>query len=461
MQDHIKKHIEKHQQRFIEELTEFLRIPSISADKDFKNEIYKAACFLQEKLQKAGVDYAEIIETIGNPVVYAEKITDSSLPTVLIYGHYDVQPPDPIELWESPPFEPMIRDGKIYARGACDDKGQMYMHIKVLEMLNHFKSFPCNLKFLFEGEEEVGSYSLEKFICEHKKRLEADVCLISDTELIDNDTPGIIYGLKGICYFEVSVKGASRDLHSGMYGGAVPNPLNILCEIIGKLKDENSKILIPGFYDDLIHPSMEERAMLNLLPFDNAKFRDETGIVSEYGERGFSISERIALRPTLDVNGMSGGYIGVGAKTVIPKCANAKISMRLVPGQKADKVADSFIQYIKSITPKSVTIDIEILTKSDPVIIPLESDEIQAAKIASKVSFGKEPLLVRIGGTIPVVSMVERLLGIKSVLMGFGLSSDNIHAPNEHFGIYNYLKGIETIPQFFEHYSVGINCDKV
>lgn len=453
MKEKINTYIKNNQERFVEELMGFLKIPSVSADSLYKSDVLKAAEFLKFQMENAGADTVEIIETIGHPIVYAEKMVDSLLPTVLIYGHYDVQPADPVELWESPPFEPQIRNGKIYARGACDDKGQMYMHVKVLEILNHYKNFPCNIKFLFEGEEEIGSVSLPKFILENKEKLAADVCLISDTELIANDTPSIIYGLKGVCYFDVLVKGPGRDLHSGMYGGAIANPLNILCEIIGKLKDHNNKILIPGFYNDLDLPSEKEKTFISELSFDGDNFKNNLGITAEHGEAGFSTPERIGFRPTLDVNGMCGGYTGEGAKTVIPSFAKAKISMRLVPGQKADKIAASFVKYVKAIAPKSVTVEIQTLTKCDPVIMPLESNAFNAASSAMNETFGKSPVPVRIGGTIPVVSLFEKYLGIKSVLMGFGLDSDNIHSPNESFGVFNYLKGIETIPLFLENFS--------
>ena len=447
------EYIEENKDRFVAELSDFLRISSVSSDDTYIENIREAAQFIKEKILLAGADMASVELTEKHPIVYAEKIIDPEFPTVLIYGHYDVQPADPIELWNHPPFEPIVKDGKIYARGACDDKGQMYMHIKSLEYLSLSNSLQCNLKFLFEGEEEIGSPSLEKYLNENKDKLKADVVLVSDTAMIDNETPSLIYGLKGITYFDIEVTGSNKDLHSGIYGGSVANPLNILCSMIGKLKDEDEKITIPHFYDDIVLPSDTEIRAVHKAPFDINKFKKEVGVDFVSGEKGFDTLERIAFRPTLDVNGMWGGHTGQGAKTVIPSKAFAKISMRLVNGQSVDKVIASFESYFKSLAPETVEVKISVIASCESALTPIDSIAFKAAESAIEQSFGKLPIPLRIGGSIPVISMFQRQLNIQSVLMGFGLDSDDIHSPNEHFGIWNFLKGIETIPRFYECYS--------
>lgn len=452
MKKEISTYISNNKERFILELFDFLRIPSVSSDSLCEDEMIKAASYVKFHLLTAGADFAKVEKTDGHPVVFAEKFISHELPTVLIYGHYDVQPADPIELWDSPPFEPIIRNNKIYARGACDDKGQLFMHIKSLEFLTASDNLNCNLKYLFEGEEEIGSVSLEKYILENKDKLKSDVVLISDTAMINNETPSIIYSLKGIAYFDITVTGPSKDLHSGINGGTVANPVNVLCEMIGKLKDENNKITIPGFYDDIITPSEKDRTYIKQIDFDLEKYKSEFGLIETSGEAGFNTLEQISFRPTLDVNGIWGGHTGQGAKTIIPSKAHAKISMRLVPGQSAKNVIDSFMQYFKSIAPSSVSIEINTIASCESALTPTDSIAFKAAEIAISETFGKKPIPIRIGGSIPVVSMFEKLLNINSVLMGFGLDSDNIHGPNEHFGVYNFLKGIETIPIFIKHY---------
>lgn len=448
-----KEYIENNKERFINELMELLRIPSVSADSKFNKDMQRAADFLKEKFESAGIDKAEICETKGHPIVYAEKIVDPSLPTVLVYGHYDVQPADPYELWDSPPFEPVIKDGKIYARGACDDKGQMYMHVKAFETMMQHEGIFCNLKFMIEGEEEVGSDNLELFVKEHKEKLAADVVLISDTGIISLDTPSITVGLRGMSYVEVEVTGPNRDLHSGRYGGAVANPLNILCQMIGSLHDENNHITIPGFYDKVEELSKEERRKLNEAPFDLEEFRQDLGIKEAWGEKGFTTDERTGIRPTLDVNGMWGGYIGEGAKTVLPSRAHAKISMRLVPNQDPDEITELFVKHFESIAPEGVQVKVTPHHGAEPALIPTDSVHYKAASAAFESTWGKEPIPTRDGGSIPIVSLFQQELGLDSVLLGFGLDSDNIHSPNEKYGVFNYLKGIETIIAFHKHYA--------
>lgn len=446
-------YLEENKERFISELMDFLRIPSVSSNDFFKGDMAKAANFVKDQLLKSGADIALVEETEKHPVVYAEKMVDPALPTVLVYGHYDVQPADPIELWNHPPFEPIVKNGKIYARGACDDKGQMFMHLKSLEYLNSMGEIPCNLKFIFEGEEEIGSLSLTNYLQENKEKLKADIVLVSDTAMIDNNTPSLIYGLKGITYFEIELTGPDKDLHSGIYGGAIENPLNILCRIISKLHDENNKITIPSFYDDIISPTTEEEISLRKIPFEIGKYLKETGVKNVGGEFGFNTLERIAFRPTLDVNGIWGGYTGEGAKTIIPSKAYAKISMRLVNGQSVEKIIHDFKKHLTSLVPDSASIRIDVLASCDSALMPMESIPFQAADKALTESFGKSPVPIRIGGSIPVISMFKEILGLNSILMGFGLDSDDIHSPNEHFGIYNFLKGIETIPLFYQYYA--------
>ena len=442
----------EHQQRFIDELIELLKFPSISADSKYKSELENTAEFIKNKLIKAGADKVELCPTNGNPILYGEKIINKNLPTILVYGHYDVQPPDPLELWESPPFEPVIKNDKIYARGACDDKGQMYMHIKAFEAMMATDSLYCNVKFMIEGEEEIGSVHLGDFVKENKEKLKADVILVSDTSMIANDIPSIDVGLRGLSYLEVEVTGPNRDLHSGVYGGAVANPINILCEMIASLKDNNGKITIDGFYDNVINLSNLEREELNAAPFNLEEYKKDLEIDDISGENGFTTLERTGVRPTLDVNGIWGGYTGLGAKTVLPSKASAKISMRLVPNQHPDKITELFTNHFLKIAPKSVKVIVKPNHGGMPAVTPTDSIEYMAASKAMENTFGKKPIPTRGGGSIPIVALFEKELGIKTVLMGFGLDSDAIHSPNEHFGIFNYIKGIETIPFFYKYY---------
>jgi acetylornithine deacetylase/succinyl-diaminopimelate desuccinylase-like protein len=451
--EQLKEKIEENKDRFVDELIELLKIPSVSADSKYKEEVKRAAEFIKQKLIDAGADTAEIIQTAGHPVVYAEKIIDTALPTVLVYGHYDVQPPDPVNLWSSPPFEPVIKNNKIYARGACDDKGQVYMHIKALELMTQNNSLPCNVKFMIEGEEEVGSDNLGDFVKENKSRLKADVILISDTSIIANDIPSITVGLRGLSYVEVEVTGPEKDLHSGVYGGAVGNPCNILCEMIASLKDENNHISIPGFYDDVLTLTDEERKEMARAPFNLDYYKKELKIEEVHGEKGYSVPEQTSIRPTLDVNGIWGGYTGEGAKTVLPSKAHAKISMRLVPDQDPEKITELFKNHFEKIAPQSVKIKVTPHHGGYPVVTPTNSAAYEAASEAMEISFGKKPVPVRSGGSIPIVALFKKELGLDSVLMGFGLDSDDIHSPNESFGIFNFLKGIETIPLFFQKYA--------
>ncbi len=449
----MKKYIEENKDRFVSELLDLLRIPSISADSKYKTDVLKAAEFVKEKLIKAGADKAEICPTEGHPIIYAEKITDKSLPTILVYGHYDVQPPDPLNLWDSPPFEPIIKNEKIYARGACDDKGQVYMHIKAFETMMATNSLACNVKFMIEGEEESGSGSLPKFLQDNKERLKADVILVSDTSIIANDTPSIDTGLRGLSYLEVEVTGPNRDLHSGVYGGAVANPINILCEMIASLKDENNQIVIPNFYDDVVSLSSAERAELNKAPFNLDDYKKDLGIEEVIGEKGYTTVERTGIRPTLDVNGIWGGYTGEGAKTVLPSKAFAKISMRLVPNQSSDKISALFTNHFQKIAPKGVKVEVRLHHGGEPAVTPTDSIAYKAASKAMEQTFGKKPIPTRGGGSIPIVALFEKVLGLKTVLMGFGLDSDSIHSPNEHYGLFNYFKGIETIPLFYQYFA--------
>ena len=449
----VQNFIAANKERFLSELMELLRIPSISADSAYSGDVRKMAEALQESLSSIGVDNVKIFETAGHPIVYGEKLIDENLPTVLVYGHYDVQPPDPLELWDSPPFEPVIKDGKIYARGACDDKGQMFMHVKAVEAMLAENALACNVKFLIEGEEEVGSVNLEKFCIDQKELLACDVILISDTSIIANDTPSVTVGLRGLSYIEVEVTGASKDLHSGTFGGAVANPINVLSQMIASLKDENNSITIPRFYDDVTILSEEERSALNDAPFDLDQYKDELKIQDIEGEKGYTTIERASIRPTLDVNGMWGGYIGEGAKTVLPSKAFAKISMRLVPNQEPNKITELFTDHFKAIAPKSVTVKVTPHHGGPPYVTPTDTIEYQAAAKAYEAGFGKKPIPARAGGSIPIVSIFENVLSVKSVLMGFGLNTDDIHSPNEHYGLFNYYKGIETIPYFYKYYA--------
>jgi acetylornithine deacetylase/succinyl-diaminopimelate desuccinylase-like protein len=447
------EYIEKHKDRFLEELFELLRQPSISADPTYSKSVLQCAKMVKDNLQEIGINNTTLYETDGFPIVYGEKIIDKSLPTVLIYGHYDVQPPDPIELWDSPAFMPEIRNGKIYARGACDDKGQVFMHIKAAEIMIKTGSLPCNIKFMIEGEEEVGSNNLEAFVKENKNLLQADVILISDTGIIANDTPSITTGLRGLSYVEVEVTGPNRDLHSGLYGGAVANPINILTKMIASLHDTNNKINIPGFYDDVEILTQEERAFMAQAPFSINEYKKALDINDVYGETGFSTMERNSIRPTLDVNGIWGGYTGEGAKTVIASKAYAKISMRLVPHQDSETITKLFTTHFKSIAPEGVNIKVTPHHGGEAYVSPTNDIGYMAASKAMEESFGKKPIPVRSGGSIPIVALFEKELNLKSILMGFGLDSDAIHSPNEHYGLFNFFKGIETIPLFFKHFT--------
>lgn len=446
-------YIVDNKERFLEELMELLRIPSVSADKEFEDDVFEAAEFVKQKLEAAGAENAELCPTAGYPIVYAEKIIDPALPTVLVYGHYDVQPADPYELWDSPPFEPVVKDGNIYARGACDDKGQMYMHVKAFETLLANDALSCNVKFMIEGEEEVGSANLGQFLKDNVEKLKADIIIISDTSMLGNETPSITTGIRGLSYVEVEVKGPNRDLHSGVYGGAVANPINILAKMIASLQDENNRITIPGFYDDVVEVSAEERAEMGRAPFDLEEYKAHLDIDDVHGEKGYSTMERTSIRPTLDVNGMWGGYIGEGAKTVLPSVAKAKISMRLVPNQSDEKITQLFTEYFKSIAPKSVKVNVTPHHGGKAVVTPTDSVAYQAAEKAYEQTFGKRPIPMRSGGSIPIVALFEEVLGLKSILMGFGLDSDAIHSPNEHYGLFNFYKGIETITAFYGHYA--------
>lgn len=449
----LNQYINDNKDRFVDELLDMLRIPSVSADPKFKADVMRNAEYLKERLIEAGADNVELVETAGNPVVYGEKMVDPSLPTVLVYGHYDVQPADPYELWTSPPFEPVIKDGKIYARGACDDKGQMYMHVKAFETMVKTGTLACNVKFMIEGEEEVGSVNLGAFVREHKDRLQGDVILISDTGMLANDTPSITTGLRGLSYLEVEVTGPNRDLHSGLYGGAVANPINILCQMIASLHDENNHITIPGFYDNVQELSQEERADMARAPFDLEKYKKALDLGDVHGEAGYVTMERNSIRPTLDVNGIWGGYTGEGAKTVIPSKAYAKISMRLVPNQTSEEITAKFKKHFESIAPKSVKVEVKPHHGGEPVVTPTDSPAYQAAAKAYEETFGVKPIPVRSGGSIPIVAMFKSELGLDSVLMGFGLDSDAIHSPNESYGLFNYMKGIETIPLFYKYFA--------
>ncbi len=448
----VKEFISSNKERFFAELFDWLRIPSVSADSRHKNDVRKAAEFIKEKLISAGVDKAELCETKGHPIVYAEKITDPAFPTVLVYGHYDVQPADPLNLWTSPPFEPVIKDDKIYARGACDDKGQVYMHVKAFEIMMKHQRMNCNIKFMIEGEEEVGSDNLGTFVKENKNKLKADVILISDTALISLEHPSITTGLRGLSYMEVEVTGPNRDLHSGVYGGAVANPVNTLCEMIASLHDENGKITIPGFYDKVAMLSAAEREALNRAPFDLKQYKQELGIDEIKGEKDYTTLERTGIRPTLDVNGIWGGYTGEGAKTVLPSKANAKISMRLVPDQNSAEITELFTRHIKAIAPPYVTLKVTAHHGGEPAVTPTDSKAFNAASKAFEEVWSKTPIPTRDGGSIPIVALFKKELGLDTVLMGFGLDSDAIHSPDEHFGVKNFLLGVETIVAFYKYF---------
>lgn len=454
----INTYLDSNKERFLAELFELLRIPSISADKAFEGDVIKTAELVKTSLQKAGAENVELCQTSGHPIVYADKIIDPKLPTILVYGHYDVQPPDPIDLWTTEPFDPQIRktdihpEGAIFARGACDDKGQMFMHVKAFESMLATDSLSCNVKFIIEGEEEVGSQNLDQFLIDNKEKLKADVVLVSDTGIISNTIPSITVGLRGLSYVEVEVTGPNRDLHSGLYGGGVPNPINVLCEMVADLKDENQHITVKGFYDKVVELSDAERTAMSEAPFSQEEFKKSIDISDVEGESGYTVPERLSIRPTLDLNGIWGGYIGEGAKTVIPSKAFAKISMRLVPDQEPEEITRLFQEHFEKIAPNSVKIKVTPHHGGDPAVTPTDHPAYRAASAAMETTFGKTPVPFRGGGSIPIVASFEKILGLKTVLMGFGLDSDAIHSPDEHYGVFNYFKGIETIPHFYKNY---------
>lgn len=449
----VDEYIEANKDRFLEELLGLLRIPSVSADPKYKEDVARCAEAVKQRMEEAGLEKVEVCTTPGNPVVYGEKITDPSWPTVLVYGHYDVQPPDPLDLWDSPPFEPVVKDGMIYARGSADDKGQFYMHVKAVEAMVRTGSLACNVKMMIEGEEEVGSVNLGNFVKANKARLAADVILISDTSMLANDVPSINTGLRGLSYLEVEVTGPDRDLHSGVYGGAVANPINVLCDLISSLHDQDRRITIPGFYDAVQELSAAERAELAKAPFDEKAYMADLGIGAVQGEKGYTTPERSSIRPTLDVNGIWGGYTGEGAKTVLPSKAHAKISMRLVPDQKNEAISRLFKEHFERIAPPCVRVEVKPLHGGEAAVTPTDSPAYRAASLAMEETFGKKPIPTRGGGSIPIVALFEEVLGLKTILFGFGLDSDNIHSPNERYGIFNYMKGITTIPRFFKHFA--------
>ncbi len=457
--ENIKQYVHANKERFIHELIELLKIPSVSADSAYAHDVVATAEAVKASLEQAGCDVVELCETPGYPIVYGEKIIDATLPTVLVYGHYDVQPPDPLELWTSPPFEPVIKtteihpEGAIFARGSCDDKGQMYMHVKAFEYMIQNNCLPCNVKFMIEGEEEVGSKSLGWFVARNQEKLANDVILISDTGMISNAQPSITTGLRGLSYVEVEVTGPNRDLHSGLYGGAVANPINVLTKMIASLHDENNHITIPGFYDNVEELSTEERAEMAKAPFSLEKYKEALAIDEVYGEAGYVTNERNSIRPTLDVNGIWGGYTGEGAKTVIASKAYAKISMRLVQNQDWEEITELFKNHFEHIAPKSVKVKVTPHHGGQGYVTPIDSVGYRAANKAYKETFGVPAIPVRSGGSIPIVALFEQELKSKTILMGFGLDSDAIHSPNEHFGIFNYLKGIETIPLFYKYFT--------
>lgn len=453
MQTAWKEYQEKNQQRFLDEMLELLRIPSISAKSERKEDMRKCADLVRQRLLDSGADKAEVMDTDGHPVVYGEKITDPKKPTVLVYGHYDVQPPEPLELWHSGPFDPAIKDGKVYARGSADDKGQFYMHVKALETMVKTDSMETNIKFLIEGEEEVGSPNLGKFVAAHKNLLKADVILISDSAMISMENPSLDIGVRGLSYIEVEVTAANRDLHSGTYGGAVANPITILSKMIASLHDENNHVTIPGFYDDVVEATKEERELMARAPYNEEEYKTDLGVKELWGEKGFTTNERTGIRPTIEINGIWGGYTGEGAKTVLPSKATAKISARLVPNQNSRKITDMLLGHFKKIAPPYVTVHAFEHHGGEAYMTPIDSKGYQAAAKAVQTTFGKTPIPVRGGGSIPICSILEKELGIKIVFMGFGLDNDNLHSPNEKFNLENYYKGIETIPYFHKFFA--------
>lgn len=450
-----KTYLEANKDRFLNELLDLLRIPSVSADSKYKGDVARCAEAVKQAMLDAGCDSAEVCSTAGHPIVYGEKMIDPALPTVLVYGHYDVQPADPLELWHSGPFEPVIKDGKIFARGACDDKGQFYMHIKAFEVMAKTNTLQCNVKMMIEGEEEVGSANLATFLEANVEKLKADIVLVSDTSMISMEHPSIETGLRGLAYLEVEVTGPNRDLHSGVYGGGVANPINELCKMIASLHDENKHITIPGFYDKVQELTESERKALNDAPFDLKEYEEELGVNSVAGEKDYTTFERTGVRPTLDVNGIWGGYIGEGAKTVLPSKAFAKISMRLVPNQVSQEITDLFQKHFASLATPGTTVVVRPHHGGEPVVTPTDGKAYQAAAKAIETTFGKVPIPTRGGGSIPIIALFERVLGLKTVLLGFGLDNDNIHSPNEKYDVANYFKGIETIPYFHKYFTEG------
>ena len=451
--ENIKNYIEENKERFLEELFYLIRIPSVSSKAENKNDMFRAAEYITDQLLKTGADKAEVYKTDGHPVVYGEKIIGKNKPTVLVYGHYDVQPAEPLEKWDSDPFEPEIRDGKIYARGADDDKGQLFMHLKAFEYMIRTESLPCNVKFMIEGEEEVGSPNLKIFCKKYKDMLACDVILVSDTTMIAQDIPSITIGLRGLSYMEVEVTGPDRDLHSGLYGGAVANPVNILSKMIASLTDKDGKITIKGFYDDVLTATDEERKELNKRPFNIDEFKKSINVDEVAGEKGYTTIERLGIRPSLDVNGIWGGYTEEGAKTILPSKASAKISMRLVPDQKSKKIDKLFEDHFKSIAPEGVRVKVRSLHGGEGYVSPINIPAYLAASKACEDTFGKKPIPVRSGGSIPIVADFEEVLKVKSILLGFGLDSDAIHSPNENYPLFNFFKGIETIPLFYKYFA--------
>ncbi len=457
--DTVQSYIKENKQRYLDELFDLLRIPSVSADEKHKADVQRTAEAVAAHLKKAGLDVAEVMPTAGHPVVFGEKIIDAKLPTVLVYAHYDVQPPDPLELWESGPFEPVIKktaahpDGAIFARGACDDKGQLFMHIKAVEAMIANQSLPCNVKFIIEGEEEVGSKNLHPFVEANKERLACDVVLVSDTSIIGKDTPSLTVSLRGLTYMELFVTGPNRDLHSGVYGGAVANPANVICDIISKLHDANRHITIPGFYDNVVILTAEQREQLNEAPYDEEKYKTDLGVSALMGETGYTTLERVGIRPTLEVNGIVSGYIGEGAKTVLPSKASAKISMRLIPNQDPERIARIFTEYVKELAPPGVTVEVHKHSTGMYSRTPVDTVEYKAAEKAMQTTFKKDIIPAYEGGSIPIAPMFKDELGANTVFMGFGLNSDALHSPNENYGLFNFYKGIETIPYFYQFYT--------
>lgn len=448
-----KTYQEKNKERFLNEMMDLLRIPSVSAKSEHKPDMLRCADAVKQSLLDAGCDKAEVMPTDGHPVVYGEKIIDASKPTVLVYGHYDVQPAEPLELWTNPPFEPTIVDGKVFARGSADDKGQFYMHVKAFETLVKTNTMTTNVKFLIEGEEEVGSPNLGKFVAANKDLLKTDVILISDSSLLSMENPSLDIGMRGLSYIQLEVTGANRDLHSGTYGGAVANPITILAKMIAGCHDKKNHITIPGFYDDVAVPTKEEKKLLRKAPYNEQEYMDELGVKELWGEKGFTTYERTGIRPTLEVNGIWGGYTGEGAKTVLPSKAYAKISARLVPNQSSHKMTEILLNYFRSVAPASVTVKAELHHGGEPYMTPIDSKGYLAAAKAIKTTFKKKPIPVRGGGSIPICSILEKELGVKIIFMGFGLDNDNLHSPNEKYNIENYYKGIETIPYFHKYFA--------